>query len=73
MDLARGVLADQRVYAKRRANRQREFIARVVAFVDVHVLDRQPKHWGDEVPISGSASASHDKAIRSWEKDFRGR
>lgn len=68
-----GVLADQRVYAKRRANRQREFIARVVAFVDVHVLDRQPKHWGDEVPISGSASASHDKAIRSWEKDFRGR
>ena len=68
-----GVLADQRIYAKRKANRQREFIARVVAFVDVHVLDRQPRHWGDEIPITGPAQSSHDKVILTWEKNFKGR
>ena len=65
-----GVIADQRVYAKRKANRQREFIARVVAFLDVNVLDRQPRHWGDEIPIDGPAVASHDKSIRAWETSF---
>ena len=64
-----GVRADQRRYAKRAANRRREFVARVVAFMDVNVWARQPRYLGQKIPISGDAQESHDPSILGAQKD----
>ena len=37
----------------------RELIARTVAFLDVHVINRQPHHLGDAIPITGPAEGTH--------------
>lgn len=58
-----GLVADRRVYAKRRRDARREFAARVKAWLDVVVLDTQPRHLGEVIPITGPASATHDASI----------
>lgn len=64
-----GVAADRRVYAKRRADATREFIARAVAVGDVFVWRRDVKFGGDKIAIHGDASKSWDEVI---EKIARG-
>ena len=58
-----GLVADRRVYARRRRDARREFAARVKAWLDIVVLDTQPRHLGPVIPITGPASASHDASI----------
>ena len=59
-----GVAADRRVYAKRRADARREFIARAVAVGDVFLWGRRPKHVGEKIAIKGDAAKSWDAVIR---------
>ena len=58
-----GLVADRRVYARRRRDARREFAARVKAFLDIEILGTEPKHLGRRVPISGAASRSHDESM----------
>ena len=58
-----GLVADRRVYARRRKDARREFAARVKAWLDIVVLDTQPHHLGPAIPITGPASATHDASI----------
>ena len=41
----------------------REWIARTVAILDTHVLNRQPHHMGEAIPITGSATITHPKSF----------
>jgi SanA protein len=48
-----GLRADRRIYAARRYNQGREFLARVRAFLDVHILPVEPRFLGEPIPIEG--------------------
>jgi SanA protein len=58
-----GLVSDKRVYAVRYKNAAREFVARSKAFADVYILNTQPRHMGEKIPIDGPASASWDEAM----------
>ena len=55
-----GMAADRRRYAGAWHNQGREFVARTVAVVDAYVIRREPAVSGEEIPIGGSAQATHD-------------
>ncbi len=59
-----GVVADRRVYGSRVKNAFREFAARAVAVLDVHVLGTEPRHLGDRYDISGDGRETHDQWTR---------
>ncbi len=61
---ALGVEADRRELLRARHNARREALARVRAWLDVHVLGTKPKFLGPPIPISGPASATHDDHTR---------
>ncbi len=65
-----GLVADRRVYAKRRKDARREFLARVVAFLDVQVWGREPKFLGPKIPIQGRPEASYDAALKAFVKTY---
>lgn len=65
-----GLVADRRVYAKRRKDARREFLARVVAFLDVHVWGREPKFLGPKIPIQGTPEASYDAALKAFVRTY---
>jgi len=58
---AQGVVADRRRYADADAYEQREFAARVKAFLNVYLLKPNPTFLGPPVPITGDARLSHDR------------
>lgn len=58
-----GLVSDKRVYEVRYKNAAREFVARTKAFLDVYILNTAPRHMGEEIPITGPASASWDEAM----------
>jgi len=37
-----------------------KFYARVLAWLEVNVLDTQPRYLGPKIPIDGRASATYD-------------
>lgn len=55
-----GLEADRRVYAKRTFDAVRESGARVKAWLDVKVLNTQPRFLGPTIPIDGDAGRTHD-------------
>lgn len=57
---AQGVVADQRAYADSNYNDSREYLARCKAVLNVYLLRPNPAFLGPEIPITGSAKASHD-------------
>lgn len=56
-----GVAADRRVLRSRYWNEGRERLARVRAWLDVHVLKTKPRFLGPPLPIDGPAAATHDR------------
>lgn len=59
---AQGVVADRHRYADAEAYEQREFLARVKAFLNVYLLKPGPALGGEPIPITGDARASHDQS-----------
>lgn len=57
-----GLVADRRVYmpASQIKSTVRELLARVKAFVDVHLLHAQPKYLGEAIPITGDGRKTVD-------------
>lgn len=68
-----GIAADKRRYAKHQANLRREAVARTVALLDVYVLRRGPKLWGEKIPISGPPEPSYDAKIEALVRAYRKR
>lgn len=56
---AHGLVADRRLYPSRRYDDVRELIARTVAFLDVYVWRKEPRHLGPKIPIEGSGRTTH--------------
>ena len=54
-----GVAADCRIYANRRSQAVREFLARDKDFFSC-LLGVRPTYGGEKIPISGNAAPSHD-------------
>ena len=59
-----GVEADRRELIGARHNARREALARVRAWLDIHVLGTTPQFLGPTIPISGPAAATHDDTTR---------
>lgn len=57
---AQGVVADKRAYLDASYNDSREFLARCKAVLNVYLWRPDPTFLGPEIPITGSAKASHD-------------
>lgn len=57
---AQGVVADKRAYLDSNYNDSREYLARCKAVLNVYLLRPDPTFLGPEIPITGSAKASHD-------------
>ncbi|PIZ57039.1 hypothetical protein COY23_01985 [bacterium (Candidatus Torokbacteria) CG_4_10_14_0_2_um_filter_35_8] len=57
---AYGVNADKHIYMGVRKNIAREYLTRVKAFFDIHVLRSKPKFLGDPIPITGDGRESWD-------------
>lgn len=56
-----GMEADRRVLMGVAYNHSREQLARVRAWLDIHVLQTRPKYLGPAIPIDGPAVATHDR------------
>jgi len=56
-----GCAADRRRYAFARRNAVREVLARVRAFLDLHVRKARPRYLGPEIPITGDGRATWDQ------------
>ena len=56
-----GCAADRRRYAAARRNAVREALARVRAFLDLHVRKARPRYLGPTIPITGDGRATWDE------------
>lgn len=59
-----GVIADRRIYPDARRDSLRETLARTRAVFDRYVLRLGPTLGGQQIPIDGPASATHDRYSR---------
>ncbi len=59
---ASGVNSNPRRYGNETKDALRESLARVKDFFYVNLFHPQPKYLGEAIPITGSASATHDKS-----------
>ena len=55
-----GLPADKQIYISHKMNRVREFMARVKAFMELHLFPHQPKFLGPIIDITGDGRQSHD-------------
>lgn len=56
-----GLEADRRMLIGVAYNHSREMLARVRAWLDIHVLNTRPKYLGPPISLEGPASATHDE------------
>ncbi len=56
-----GMVSDRRPYRHHRINLAREFAARTVSVLDTYLLERQPRFYGETIPIHGDGRRSHDR------------
>ena len=56
-----GCAADRRRYPRARRNALREMLARVKAFIDLHLRTTRPRYLGPEIPISGNGRVTWDQ------------
>ncbi len=55
-----GFPSDKRIYIHHYVNHIREFLARVNAYLDLHLLTKKPKILGPKIDITGSGVITHD-------------